>query len=40
MSAALRFNPYSIELWLMAIYYEFESNKNPFKARKIFYKAL
>lgn len=24
----------------MAAYYEFEVNRNPFKARKVFYKAL
>jgi len=24
----------------MAIYYEYETNNNPFKARKIFYKLL
>jgi len=40
VSAALRFNPYSLDLWLLAAYYESEVNANPFKGRKIFYKAL
>jgi hypothetical protein len=40
VSAALRFNPQSVTLWLLAIYYEMEANNNPFKARKIFYNAL
>jgi hypothetical protein len=29
-----------MDLWLIACYYEFNVGKNPFKARKIFYKAL
>jgi hypothetical protein len=33
-------NPYELDLWLMASYYEFDVLKNPFNARKIFYKAL
>ena len=33
-------NPYELDLWLMAAYYEFDVLKNPFNARKIFYKAL
>jgi hypothetical protein len=33
-------NPYELDLWLLAAYYEFDVLKNPFNARKIFYKAL
>lgn len=37
---AVRFNPYSLDLWLAAVYYEMDVMSNPFKARKIFYKAI
>ncbi|KAL4453212.1 hypothetical protein ABPG74_015443 [Tetrahymena malaccensis] len=40
ITAALRFNPYNLDLWLSAAYYESDVNGNPFKGRKIFYKAL
>ncbi len=28
---------YFLDLWLLAIYYEFEINNNPFKARDLFH---
>ena len=37
---ALRFNPNHVEFWVAAAFFEFEVCRNPFKARKIFYKAL
>ncbi|KRX10234.1 hypothetical protein PPERSA_07319 [Pseudocohnilembus persalinus] len=37
---ALSFNSNNEELWQIAANYEFEVNKNPFKARKIYYKGL
>jgi Tfp pilus assembly protein PilF len=40
LTNAVRFNPFSLELWLAGAYYEFEVIKNPWKARKIFHKAL
>lgn len=39
-SNALRFNPFKIDLWLSAVYYQFEIEKNPFSARKMMFKAL
>lgn len=40
LSNAVKFNPFSLELWLSGVYYEFEVNKNPWKARKVFHKAI
>jgi U3 small nucleolar RNA-associated protein 6 len=40
LSNAVKFNPFSLELWLSGVYYEFEVNKNPWKARKVYHKAL
>lgn len=39
-SNALRYNARSIKLWLVGIYYEFEVNRNPFKSRQQFLRAL
>jgi len=33
-------NVKSLDIWLLAAYYQFEMNNNPFKARKMFLKAL
>jgi len=40
VSNALTINWESLDIWLLAIYYHFEINKDPFKARKTFLKAL
>lgn len=40
LSWALRFLPYSEELWLIGVYYEVEVGHNLWKARKIFIKSL
>ena len=37
---ALRFHDQNLEIWLLAVYYELEVNRSPFKARNIFHKAL
>jgi hypothetical protein len=39
-SNSIRFNGTSVEIWLVAIYFEFELNSNPFRARQLFMKAL
>lgn len=39
-SNAIRFNAGSTKLWLVGIYYEFEVNRNPFKSRQQFLRAL
>lgn len=36
----MKFNPFSLDLWLSGVFYEFEVNKNPWKARKVFHKAI
>lgn len=40
LSNAVKFNPFNLELWLAGVYYEVEANNNPWKARKVFHKAL
>lgn len=40
LSQSLSSNPNSLELWLLGVYFEFEILHNPFKARRIFLKAL
>ncbi len=46
VSNALKFNDKNLgfliklDLWLLAVYYEFEVNRSPFKARTIFHTAL
>lgn len=39
-SNAIRFNAKATKLWLIGIYYEFDINRNPFKGRNLFLKAL
>lgn len=40
LSNAVKFNPFELDLWLSGVYYEVEANNNPWKARKVFHKAL
>lgn len=40
LSQALATHPNSLLFWLLGVYHEFEVERNPFKARKIFFKAL
>lgn len=40
LTQALSTHPNNLQFWLIGIYYEFEIERNPFKARKIFFKAL
>lgn len=40
LSTALRFLPFSEDLWLIGVQYEIEIGFNLWKARKIFIKAL
>lgn len=40
LSKCLKFNSNNLELWKIGIYYEFEINNNPFKARQLFLKGI
>lgn len=40
LSRCLKFNSEDIELWKIGAYYEFEIQRNPFKARQLFHKAI
>ena len=40
LSLALSHNANNLKFWLLGVYYEFDVQKNPFKARKLFFKAL
>ena len=40
LTQALSHNPANLSFWLIGVYYEFEIMRNPFKARKLFFKAL
>eukprot|EP01017_Pseudomicrothorax_dubius_P027793 TRINITY_DN3245_c0_g2_i2.p1 TRINITY_DN3245_c0_g2~~TRINITY_DN3245_c0_g2_i2.p1 ORF type:complete len:616 (-),score=136.02 TRINITY_DN3245_c0_g2_i2:26-1873(-) len=40
ISRALAFHKRSLDLWLSAVYFEVEENRNIFKARKIFHRAM
>lgn len=40
ISNAMSMNWNSLDIWLLAVYYQVEMNNNPFKARKIFLKGL
>lgn len=40
LSHAVKFNPFDLDLWLAGVYYEFEVVSNPWRARKVFHKAL
>ena len=39
-SNSIRFNSKAVKLWLVAIYYEFDIVRNPYKGRNLFLKAL
>jgi U3 small nucleolar RNA-associated protein 6 len=40
VSNAMSMNWHSLDIWLLAVYYQVEMNNNPFRARKIFLKAI
>jgi len=37
---AISFHSFDLELWLLIIFFELEQMRNPFKARKLFLKAI
>jgi hypothetical protein len=40
VSNAMAMNWDSLDIWLLAVYYQVEMNNNPFRARKIFLKGI